>query len=83
MRARRDDQRSDDHLFNMAEYFLGGLLDMLGVERKPPASDILHRFSSRLRSASDGSARSAWLNQRLSGVSIQRRGDQEARRRIT
>jgi hypothetical protein len=26
----------------MAEYFLGCLLDMLGVERKPPAFDILH-----------------------------------------
>src|SRR5713101_2382334 len=45
MRSRRDDQRSNDQLFDMTEYFLGGLLDMLGVERKPSAFDILHDFS--------------------------------------
>jgi hypothetical protein len=45
MRSRRDDQRSHDQLFDMTEYFPGGLLDMLGVERKPPAFDILHDFS--------------------------------------
>src|SRR3984893_1192098 len=44
MRARRDDQRPDDHFFNVTEYFLGSLLDMLGVERKPSGSDI-HGFS--------------------------------------
>src|SRR6266851_4146788 len=44
MRARRDDQRPDDHLFDVTEYFLGSLLDMLRVKPKPPASDI-HGFS--------------------------------------
>jgi hypothetical protein len=44
MGSRRDDQRPDNHSFDVTEYFLGGLLDMFGVERKPPASDI-HGFS--------------------------------------
>src|SRR5476649_1891305 len=56
MGPRRDDQRPDDHLFDVAEYFLGGLLDMLGVER--------------LRLASDGLAPVVWLKQRFSGVSM-------------
>src|SRR5712692_2237790 len=37
MRARRDDQRPDDHFFNMTEYFLGSLLDM--------AQTAIFRFS--------------------------------------
>src|ERR1700716_65721 len=87
MGSRRDDQRSDDHLFNIAEYFFGSLLDMLSVERKPPAFDI-HGFSLRLRSASGGSTPVARLNPRFSGVSItgvsiQWLRDQAARRSIT
>src|SRR6266851_7535840 len=66
MRARRDDQRPDDHLFDVTEYFLGSLLDMLGAEPKPPASDI-HGFSLGLRPASGGLAPVAWLKQRFSG----------------
>src|ERR1700738_4683959 len=66
MRARRDDQRPDDHFFDVTEYFLGSLFDMLCVKPKPPASDI-HRFSLRLRPAPDGLAPVAWLKQRFSG----------------
>src|SRR5260370_37773707 len=50
MRARRDDQRPDDHLFDGTEYFLGSLLDMLRVKPEPPASDI-HCFALRIRPA--------------------------------
>jgi hypothetical protein len=42
MRPRRYDQSADDHLFDVTENFLGGLLDMIGVERKPPGSEIPH-----------------------------------------
>ena len=63
MRSRRDDQRSHDQLFDMTEYLLGGLLDMLGVERKPPGFDILHDFSFG-RHRTDWPI--AWLKQRLS-----------------
>jgi hypothetical protein len=71
----------------MTEYFFGSLLDMLSVERKPPAFDI-HGFSLRLRTASDGLAPVARLNQRfsgvsISGVSIQWLRDQAARRWLT
>ena len=44
MGAGRDDQGPDDHFFDVTEDFLGSLLDMLGVERKPLGSDI-HGFS--------------------------------------
>jgi hypothetical protein len=44
MGAGRDDQRPDYHFFDVTEYFLGSLLDMLGAERKPLGSDI-HGFS--------------------------------------
>jgi hypothetical protein len=66
MGSRRDDQRPDNHFFDVTEYFLGSLLDMLGVERKPPGSDI-HGFSLWLRPASGGSAPVAWLKHRFSG----------------
>jgi hypothetical protein len=51
--SRRNDQGPDDHLFDVTEYFLGARLDMLSVERKPPASGILHGFSLRQRPASE------------------------------
>jgi hypothetical protein len=51
---------------------------MIAVERKPPASEIPHDLSLRRH----GPAPIAF-KQRLSGVSIQWPGDQEARRRIT
>jgi Cysteine rich repeat len=50
----RYDQSRDDHLFDVAEYFPGGLFDMLSVECKPLSSDIPHGFSLRQRLASNG-----------------------------
>src|ERR1700716_4741334 len=52
MCSRRDDQRSDDHLFDVSKYFLGALLDVLSVECEPLGSEIRHGFSLRQRSVS-------------------------------
>src|SRR5450432_1527261 len=70
MGPRRDDQRPDDHFFDVTEYFLGSLLDMLCVEPKPPASDI-HDFSLWLRPASGRLAPVARLKQRFYGFRYQ------------
>jgi hypothetical protein len=53
----------------VTEYFLGSLLDMLGVERKPSGSDI-HGFSLMAAAGIGGLAPVAWLKQRFSGFSI-------------
>jgi hypothetical protein len=66
----------------MTEYFLGGLLDMPGVERKPPGFDILHDFSFCGRHRADW-AQSHGSNSDVPKVSIQRLRNQEASRRIT
>jgi hypothetical protein len=44
------------------KYFLGGRLDMFGIERKPSAFDLIHGFSL----------------QRFMGASIQRVRNREA-----
>src|ERR1700710_1360079 len=77
MRAGRYDQGADDHLFDVTEHFLGGWLDMLGVECKPLASEFPHGLSLRR----DGTALSALFERRCVQVSIQRLRDQDARRR--
>ena len=46
MGAGRYDQRPDDQLFDMREYFLGDRLDMFGIERQPFVSDLRHELSS-------------------------------------
>jgi len=35
MGAGRYDQRSDNHFFDVREYFPGNRLDMFGIERQP------------------------------------------------
>lgn len=44
MRSCRHNERSDDHLLEVFEYFLGGSLDVLEVERKPSLFDVPHTF---------------------------------------
>jgi hypothetical protein len=92
MGPRRDDQRPDNHFFDVTEYFLGSLLDMLGVERKPPGSDI-HGFSlmaaagiGRIgsgRMAQTAIFRFSMPGVSIPGVSIHRLRDQAARKPIT
>src|SRR3954454_11614185 len=62
MGSRRHDQGPDNHLFDVRKYFLGGRLDMFGIERKPSAFDLIHGFSL----------------QRFMGASIQRVRNREA-----
>jgi hypothetical protein len=45
MGAGRYDQRPDDHLLDVREYFLRDRLDMFGIERQPSGSDLRHGFS--------------------------------------
>src|SRR6202011_4359493 len=73
MRAGRYDQGADDHLFDVTEYFLGGWLDMLGVECKPPDSELPHDLSLRR----DAPALSALFERRCAQVSTQRLRDQD------
>ena len=47
MGAGRYDQRSDNHFFDVREYFPGDRLDMFGIERQPFGPDLRHGFSLR------------------------------------
>ena len=44
MGAGRYDQRPDNQLFDVGEYFLGDRLDMFGVERQLSGSDLRHKI---------------------------------------
>src|SRR5439155_14925324 len=48
MGAGRYDQRPDDQLLDVRKYFLGGRVDMFGIERQPFGSDRRHGFSSAM-----------------------------------